>query len=106
MTPDLGDPDVGGSGPERWPGRRPDGGAGSRPGPDSGADHSGQERAVPAEPDHSPSSNAVERRQSRWATVLAVLQRVLYLAVTVAVGSCCRGFRAVPSRRGCSCRSG
>ncbi|CCQ45144.1 putative uncharacterized protein yreE [Pseudarthrobacter siccitolerans] len=42
--------------------------------------------AVVEEPDHSPSSNAVVRRQSRWATVLAVLQRLLYLVVTIAVG--------------------
>ncbi len=42
--------------------------------------------AVVEEPDHSPSSSPVVRRQSRWATVLAVLQRLLYLVVTVAVG--------------------
>jgi hypothetical protein len=43
-------------------------------------------QAVPQEPDHSRIESPVERRQSRWATVLAVLQRVLYLVVTVAVG--------------------
>lgn len=43
-------------------------------------------REVPEEPDHSPSSDPAERRQGRWATVLAVLQRVFYLLVTVAVG--------------------
>jgi hypothetical protein len=42
--------------------------------------------AVVEEPDHSPSSSPVVRRQSRWATVLAVLQRLLYLVVTIAVG--------------------
>ncbi|MGX1159949.1 LssY-like putative type I secretion system component LssY [Arthrobacter sp. SLBN-100] len=46
----------------------------------------GGRRAVPEEPDHSRSSSPVVRRQSRWATVLAVLQRLLYLAVTIAVG--------------------
>lgn len=43
-------------------------------------------RAVPDEPDHSRSSSSSERRQSRWATVLAVMQRLLYLVVTIAVG--------------------
>ncbi|MBT2534293.1 LssY C-terminal domain-containing protein [Arthrobacter sp. ISL-48] len=43
-------------------------------------------RAVPAEPDHSRADSRQERRQSRWATVLAVLQRLLYGAITVAVG--------------------
>jgi hypothetical protein len=46
----------------------------------------GGQRAVPEEPDHSRSSSQVVRRQSRWATVLAVLQRLLYLVVTIAVG--------------------
>lgn len=46
----------------------------------------GGKRAVPDEPDHTRSSSPVERRQSRWATVLAVLQRLLYLVVTIAVG--------------------
>ena len=46
----------------------------------------GRKGAAPQEPDHSRSSSAVERRQSRWATVLAVLQRLLYLVVTIAVG--------------------
>jgi hypothetical protein len=46
----------------------------------------GGKRAVPEEPDHSRSSSPVVRRQSRWATVLAVLQRLLYLVVTIAVG--------------------
>jgi len=54
--------------------------------PHVGSSDAGSARAVPDEPDHSRSSSAVERRQSRWATVLAVLQRLLYLAVTVAVG--------------------
>ncbi len=40
----------------------------------------------PAEPDHSPAQNPQERRQSRWATVLSVLQRLLYGLLTVAVG--------------------
>lgn len=43
-------------------------------------------RPAPAEPDHSRPESRTERRQSRWATVLAVLQRVLYGAITVAVG--------------------
>ncbi|QOD02600.1 LssY C-terminal domain-containing protein [Pseudarthrobacter sp. BIM B-2242] len=41
---------------------------------------------VPAEPDHSRAQNSQERRQSRWATVLAVLQRLFYGFITVAVG--------------------
>ncbi|MET1089106.1 MAG: LssY C-terminal domain-containing protein, partial [Arthrobacter sp.] len=45
-----------------------------------------QNGAVPEEPDHSRASDVTERRQSRWATVLAVLQRLLYLVVTIAVG--------------------
>lgn len=45
-----------------------------------------EKQADPEEPDHSESEDPRERRQSRWATVLAVLQRLLYLAVTVAVG--------------------
>ncbi|WP_082874449.1 LssY C-terminal domain-containing protein [Arthrobacter sp. OY3WO11] len=80
MTPDLGDSEVGGSGSDRRPGS--DSGPDRRPGPDGHA----QARPAAAEPDHSPSTSAVERRQSRWATVLAVLQRVLYLVVTIAVG--------------------
>jgi hypothetical protein len=48
---------------------------------------SGEEfRAVPAEPNHARADNRQERRQSRWATVLAVLQRLFYVAVTGAVG--------------------
>ncbi|MFJ5699514.1 LssY C-terminal domain-containing protein [Arthrobacter sp. NPDC093139] len=43
-------------------------------------------RPAPAEPDHSRPESRTERRQSRWATVLAVLQRLLYGAITVAVG--------------------
>ena len=46
----------------------------------------GGNRAAPEEPDHSRSSSTVVQRQSRWATVLAVLQRLLYLVVTIAVG--------------------
>jgi hypothetical protein len=69
VTPDLGGPNGAGSGSSH----------GSSPG-------HGQPRAVPQEPDHSRIQSPVERRQSRWATVLAVLQRVLYLVVTVAVG--------------------
>jgi hypothetical protein len=44
------------------------------------------DRAVPAEPDHSRAESSQERRQSRWATGLAVLQRLFYGLVTVAVG--------------------
>jgi hypothetical protein len=43
-------------------------------------------RTVPTEPDHARSASRKERWQGRWATVLAVLQRLLYAAVTVAVG--------------------
>src|SRR5687768_7718010 len=43
-------------------------------------------RPAPVEPDHSRLENRTERRQSRWATVLAVLQRLLYVLITVAVG--------------------
>ena len=43
-------------------------------------------RTVPTEPDHARSGSRKERWQGRWATVLAVLQRLLYAVVTVAVG--------------------
>jgi hypothetical protein len=46
----------------------------------------GDSRAVPAEPNHARADSRRERRQSRWATVLAVAQRLFYVAVTGAVG--------------------
>lgn len=46
----------------------------------------GDGRAAPAEPDHTGAGSRLERRQSRWATVLAVAQRLFYVAVTAAVG--------------------
>ena len=40
----------------------------------------------PQEPDHSRPADPRTRWQSRWATILAVLQRLLYVLVTIAVG--------------------
>ncbi|MCU1547836.1 MAG: hypothetical protein JWO29_787 [Arthrobacter sp.] len=41
---------------------------------------------APREPDHARPPSAKARWSSRWATVVAVLQRLLYVLVTVAVG--------------------
>jgi len=40
----------------------------------------------PPEPDHARQLSAKARWRGRWATVVAVVQRLLYLMITVAVG--------------------
>lgn len=42
--------------------------------------------APPHEPDHSPPVTAKARLLSSWATIVAVIQRLLYVAITIAVG--------------------